>query len=124
MENESIQQVTAMMPEEKEKNPKRQAGARQAAQTRKANREKVLQELRSTKEALQREREVREPVIKRETKKREPVIKREPGKKPNYYIIIGVLGGIGVIRGLLYLNKKEKPPVKTHLNIRDLSSME
>ena len=99
MENESIQQVTAMMPEEKEKNPKRQAGARQAAQTRKPYREKVLQELRSTKEALQREREVREPVIKCE-----PVIPREPHEtiKPmKPYIIIGVVG-IGVISGLLY----------------------
>ena len=116
-----------MIPEEKEKNPKRQAGAWQAVQTRKANREKVLQELRSSKEALQREHEVGEPVIKPEIKitvaKHDPIIKREPGQKPNYYIIIDVVG-IGVIGGLLYLNKKETSPVKAHLNIRDLCSME
>ena len=118
MQNEvqKIQQVTM------EKNPRRQAGGRKAAQTRKANHEKILQELRSNKEALQREREVHEePVIK--PPHEVPVIK--PIKKPNHFmIIIGVLGGIGVIGGLIYLNKKETPPQKTHLNIRDLNSME
>ena len=42
----------------------------------------------------------------------------------HFMIIIAVLGGIGVIGGLIYLNKKETPPEKTHLNIRDLNSME
>ena len=56
---------TTVQHTQKENNPKRQAAAQQATQTRKAYQEKILQELRSAKDALQEHESIKLIVVKK-----------------------------------------------------------